>query len=57
MIGGVMTEEEVNRIKPDSVMKRLAKMLAEASAPPCERTRITDALVSGDFDAFINDDD
>lgn len=50
-----MAERE---LRPDGVMKRLARLLAEASQPPCPRTRLTEALLNGDFEtlAGVGDD-
>jgi hypothetical protein len=48
-----MTEEEANRLRPDGVMRRLAKMLADATKPPSPRDRLREALVNGDFDALL----
>jgi hypothetical protein len=56
-MGHVMTEPELSEdeldmgavVRRDGVMERLAKLLADAAAPPDPRERLKRALVDGDF--------
>ena len=48
-----MTEREMR----EGVMEKLARVLAEAQAPPCPRTRLTEALLNGEFQTVAENDD
>ena len=42
----MMTERELNR---ETVMDRLARMVAESTAPPSPKRRIIEELLNGNF--------
>jgi hypothetical protein len=61
----MMAEQELRRNEDvadealpryDRVMERLARLLAESTAPPCPKTQLIEELLSGNFDAMFGGD-
>ena len=40
--------------RPDGVMERLARLLAESTAPPAPRAKLIEELLRGNFDAMFD---
>ena len=53
---GDEASEDTRLPRYDSVMERLARLLAESTSPPTPRTRLIEELVSGNFDAMFGGD-
>ncbi len=50
-------DDDLDLVRRDGVMERLAKLLADSTSPPDPRARLTDELVRGDFARMIDPGD